>query len=272
MWGQKFEDEQTINLSVDQLKSIHIYNMEGGVNVKGIDGNTAILKIKRTIETSSKKRLEMAKEEIYIDSIQDNGSMYYFIEGPSMNFQIAEDGSGSYNKWNLAQSKSDLRHFKISYSFKWEVQIPKHMMLHVYNHKEALTVSDMENYVVAKNHHDAVSIKGMRGDVKASSHHGDVTIAFDRNPQNELICSSHHGDIKIYAKDGFSGDVSMESHHGSFYTDFDGEDLPPIVEVSKEKGKKTHYKLGESSRYRIGRGGAHLDFRTHHGDVSVIRS
>ncbi|MFT4566122.1 MAG: hypothetical protein ACI9FN_001076, partial [Saprospiraceae bacterium] len=112
---------------------------------------------------------------------------------------------------------------------------------------------------------------GMQGDVRASSHHGDVLVSFGRNPRNELICNSHHGDIKIYAKDGFSGNVSMKSHHGAFYTDFDGENLPPIVKVSKRDGKKIRYKLGETTRYQIGSGGANLEFRTHHGDVSVIK-
>lgn len=272
LWAQQYEDEQTINLSVDQLKSLHIYNMEGGVEVRGVDGNIATLKIKRTIKTSSIDKMEMAKKEIYIDSLRDNGNMYYFIEGPSMNFQVDDDGNGSYNNWNLAQSKSELRHFKISYAFKWEVRIPKHLMIHVYNHKEPLTVTDMQNKVVVRNHHDGVTLKGMHGDVNASSHHGDVVVSFDRNPPNELICDSHHGDIKIYAKDGFSGDVSMKSHHGAFYTDFEGKNLPPVVKVSKKDGRKTRYKLGESSRYQIGSGGPHLEFRTHHGDVSVRKS
>jgi hypothetical protein len=246
--------------------------MEGGVDVQGVDGNVATLRIKRTLKTSPKDKLKMAKKEIYIDSRRDNGNMYYFIEGPSMNFEIDDEGNGSYNNWNLAQSKSELRHFKISYAFKWEVRIPKHLMIHVYNHKEALTVKNMENKVVVKNHHDGVSLKGMQGDVRASSHHGDVLVSFGRNPRNELICNSHHGDIKIYAKGGFSDNVSMRSHHGAFYTDFDGENLPPIVKVSKRDGKKTRYKLGETTRYQMESGGANLEFRTHHGDVSVIKS
>jgi len=271
--AQKHQDKRTITLSTAQLQSLNIYNMEGGVYVKGIDGNVATLTITRKLESSSKERLEIAKEEIYIDSLTDNGNMYYFIEAPNMNFQIDEDGRGGYNSWNMGRSDSKLRHYKMKYSFKWEVRVPKNLALYVSNHKKPLTIRDMENRVEARNHHDGVELTGMRGDVRAKSHHGDVTVSFDRNPENEIVCKSHHGDIKIYVQDGFSGDVSMRSHHGAFYTDFDGQDLPPIVEVNKGNGKrKTHYKLGESNRYRIGNGDVKLEFKTHHGDVYVTRS
>lgn len=270
--AQKHQDKQTISLSTAQLNSLNIYNMEGGVNVKGVEGNVATLTITRRIESSSRERLAMAKEEIYIDSLSENGNLYYFIEAPNLNFQIDEDGDGGYNNWNTGNSDSKLQHYKLKYSFQWEVSVPKNLAIHIHNHKEPLKIQNMQSRVVARNHHDGVELIGMRSDVTARSHHGDVIVSFDRNPENEIICNTHHGDIKIYVQDGFSGDVSMKSYHGAFYTDFDGRKLPPTVEINKDKNRKTHYKLGERNHYRIGNGGIKLEFKTHHGDVYVTRA
>lgn len=270
--AQKHQDKRTIQLNTNDLNALHIYNMEGGVEVEGVDGNVASLTITRRLESSSSKRLELAKEEIYIDSLLDDGKMYFFIEAPNMNFEIGEDGSGGYHNWNMGSSNSKLRHFKIKYEFKWVVKIPRHLDLYVYNHREPLVVRDVEGTVKVSNHHDGVELTGMQNDVEAKSHHGDVEMTFVKNPQNSIYAKSHHGDIKIKVQDGFSGDVSMKSHHGDFYTDLDGEDLPPLVEVNKSEGKKTKYKFGESNRFRIGEGGVKLEFKTHHGDVFVTRS
>ena len=268
--AQQIQDVREFNINTSSLQSLRIYNHEGAVSVKGVDGNQAKLKITRKIQSSSRDRLTKAREEIYIDTISDAGNLYFFIEAPDRLFKIDVEGHAGYNSWNYQNRKSELRHFKLNYSFTWEVEVPNHLIVHASTHRKKLRVDNMKNKVVACNHHDDVDISNLSGDVDASSHHGDVTVAFSKNPKNSVDCHTHHGDIKVALQDGLGADVRMKSHHGKFYTDFDWKAMP--MKVNREDGKSgTRYKWGNGTMVRIGSGGIEMNFKTHHGDVFLTK-
>ena len=234
----------------------------------GNKSDEASIKISRTLKSASAAQLKKAEQEVFIDTLLVGDELHFFIEAPDRVFKIDEEGDGYYDGWN--QSWSDFKHFKLAYTFTWEVQIPESMDLQVKTHQKQLSIRNMASSVVARNHHDDVALSGLSGDVKASSHHGDVNVAFVSNPPEEVSCHSHHGDIRVEVQDGLSADVTMRSHHGSFYTDFDWQNIP--VQVDKDaKNGKTRYRWAKGTQVRIGEGGLKMDFHTHHGDVYVTK-
>ncbi len=62
--------------------------------------------------------------------------------------------------------------------------------------------------------------------------------------------------------------MGFQSFNGHLYTNIDGlEQLPAHVE-KKQKEKGTKYKINDN-RFKIGAGGAFLDFETFNGNVYV---
>ncbi len=270
LFGQSHESVQEYNISTDNLNTLHIHNRDGAVFVRGTDGDRARLKITRRMKSASKAQLERAQEEVYIDTIMVNGDLYFFIEAPDRVFKITDEGDGYYDGWHNRQNKSDFRHFKLDYSFTWEVEIPNTLDLHASTHRKNLTVENVSGAVVVENHHDDLELTNLSGDLWASTHHGDVNVSFIKNPANIIECDTHHGDIRVQVQEQLSADVTLNSHHGSFYTDFDWETIPYAIETRQHQGK-TRYRWGKGTQVRIGDGGLRMDFNTHHGDVYVTK-
>ena len=140
--GQAVNDQQVFTINTASLQSFRLYNMNGPVNVQGIDGNVATLKIKRKLESFSAASLEEAKTSIVFDSLAADGIIYFFMTHPDVDFTIDEDGFGHYN--SCCNRSKDRNRFKTKYEFEIDLQIPRQMELHVSTHRKALKIKDIK--------------------------------------------------------------------------------------------------------------------------------
>ena len=266
--GQVFNDEQVFTVTTSSLRSFHLNNMNGPVNVQGIDGNVATLRIKRKLESFSPKRLEEAKATVTFDSVMTDGMVYFFMKHPDVDFKIDENGIGHYN--SCCNRDKERSHFKIKYEFEIDLQIPKQMELRVTTHRKALKIKDINGDLVAKNHHNDLFAENLGGSVTLKAHHGDITASFIRNPSDACSYSTHHGDIRIRFRESLTADIFLKSHHGEFFTDFDWTpQAVAVVENRSEKG--TRYIVNEKTGIQIGGGGIRHDFKTWHGDIYLTK-
>ncbi len=77
-----------------------------------------------------------------------------------------------------------------------------------------------------------------------------------------------NGDINALFVKGLAANVSFKSFNGDLYTNVQNlEGLPAIIEKKQDK-EGMNLKIG-GNRFKVGNGGALLDFETFNGDVIV---
>lgn len=270
--AQEFTDQKTMPFDLHNIEMVHVHNHKGTVTIKGTDSNQGKIVMTRTLKSASKATLEAGKEKIYLDSIFTDGKLYFFINAPNHIFKVDENGQGYYqSEWNYGNRNKKDR-FDIDFEFTLTVELPKTTSINASTHEKSLEISNLTGRVVANNHHDNVTLQGMQNDVEANSHHGDVTVHFAKNPPGTLKCDTHHGEIKVSLRTPLSADATMKSHHGSFYADFDYQTLARQVSSKQDSHRGTKFLIGDGTSVRIGQGGLKMDFRTHHGDVYILKN
>ena len=268
--AQQFSDQRTISVDVSKVKVLRLHNLYGKVQVKATSGNTATIKAKRTLRSSSAQRLNEAKQEIYLDSILEDGNLIFFVEAPNRQLEIDENGRAHYRGWgNDSWNNKKSKVFEVKFEFDIEMEVPAQTDLYVSTHEERLEVTGMNGNLMASNHHNSIKLTDIGGNASVNTHHGDIELSYSRNPTDDCSYKTHHGDIRIYYPNALSADVSLDSHHGDFYTDFEWKPKP--IEVSSKKASKgTTYYVGKGTNVRIGSGGIEQNFKTHHGDIYLL--
>ena len=93
-----------------------------------------------------------------------------------------------------------------------------------------------------------------------------LILSMRRNPQKDCRFYSLNGDINAWFQKGLSASMSFESFNGSFYTNIDNLEALPVQVEKKNVDEGVKYKVN-GNRYKIGSGGAYLDFETFNGNV-----
>lgn len=237
-WAQEFMDNKTMEFSADGLQQIHLLNHRGKVKITGSDRNDVVLQVHRKLKSASQERLDEAIEEIYFDSVLEDGHLYLYVHHPDRVFQINLEGEGEYESRNWT-NRSNKDHFQIMDEFDLELAMPARLALQAVNHEELLEIHGVRGELKVRNHHDDLLVRGAGANIDAASHHGDVKIDFVKNPSNYLNAKSHHGDIRVSLLRPLSAEVSLKSHHGSFFTAFDWVPMPlQVVNRETERGTK----------------------------------
>ncbi len=266
--GQEFSDETTFMVNTQGLESFRLYNLNGNVKVTGVDGNSATLKLNRTLRSASSVRLEKAKTTLRFDSLILNNTIYFFMESPDRVFKIDPEGNGHYESdWDRSKNER----FEVKYNFDITLSVPKGLDIYVSNHRSNLQIENIEGYLYAKNHHSDLLAKDIGGNAKLKNHHGDITVSFTRNPSEDCEFYTHHGDVRIKYPGDLSADVYLKSRHGEFFTAFNWSPIPtPVIEKASDRGTK--YIVNDRVSVRIGKGGPKLNVRTWHGDIYITQN
>lgn len=265
--AQKHSDEQTIEISLNNIEQIGLYNHRGDVKVTGTNSTQAVLKYTRRLKSASDRKLAEAKEEINLVTEKDGNTLLIFVEAPDLKFQISAEGEAGYRSpnWNDWNDR-----YRVSWEFDIELEIPSSMQLDVSNHHSGLEVRGVTGTLRANNHHRDLTIENCGSKVKAHTHHGDLIVTHQINPNSDCSYHTHHGDIRVSYQSGLSASAAMDTHHGSLYSDFEWS--YDALQVSTTKGSKgTRYKIGKNTSIKIGEGGPKLDFDTHHGSIYLNR-
>lgn len=271
MHAQSFSDEKSFTFDVSQINLLRLHNKDGQIKVTGTTGNRATLTVKRTIKSASTQKLEAAKTAVFLDSVNLEGELMFYVQHPDYKLEINEEGSAYYTsryQGNWDNQKHVFHTAKVIFTI--ELAIPKQTPLYISTHREKLTVQNINADVLAQNHHGSIYLDKIGGNVQAHTHHGHIEVGLTKVPTRDADFDTHHGNISLTFPSNLSADITLKTRHGQFFTDFDYQAIAMPVSL-KTSNKGTKYKIDSGTRIRIGSGGPKLNFKTYHGSIYILK-
>lgn len=251
-----------------------LFNVSGDVTVTGYEGDKIILEVEKKITAKTAARLEKGKQQIQLGVLDRADSLLVYVEGVCNSFGKLRKGKNSRTRWNgygYDWNNCNGRDCDKEYDYEMNfvIKVPKniHVLVSTINNGDVV-VENVNQYVLADNVNGSIRLTNISGATYASTINGDVDLNYVSNPPGDSRYYSLNGDINANFKKGLAADISFESFNGDLYTNVEQlESIPNSIE-KKSTAKGIKYKIG-GTRYRIGKGGIHLDFETFNGNVYV---
>lgn len=274
--AQSFSETITKEFSFEKKtadNALMIANINGNIKVVGYTGDKILLTIEKTIHAKTQERLEKGKKEIQLGIIDRADTLILYADGPCNQFEKKPNDRNRSNwnnkGWSYNWSNHDGRSCQESYDYtlNFTLQVPSSVHLHLSTINNGdIVVENMKGSVNADNINGSIALSNLVRESSASTINGDVDITYTQNPDKACRFYTLNGDINANFKKDLGASLTFESFNGAFYTNVDHiETLPAVVEKQKE-GNGIKYKVN-GNRYKIGKGGALLDFETFNGNV-----
>lgn len=264
------EDKGILNIDASKYERINVYNFDGNVNVKPSSNKEASFRYSRKITASTNRKLTRAKEEIYVDTISMDGELFVFISNPEK--VLRSNGSGSRFMTYHHKTDNNFNSIKasgIDYEFEFDISLPVDTDGIISTHDGDIVVKGIKGQLSVLNHHGEVKLDQVHQVDLVKSHHGELKVVFSDQPDMDVSLSTHHGNISVSFPETPSLRLDLDSYHGSFFTDFDWE--PMVNKIQKTNKKKTKYKIGSATNVKIGGGKYEMSFKSHHGDMFILK-
>jgi DUF4097 and DUF4098 domain-containing protein YvlB len=249
-----------------------VANVNGNVKVEGYSGEKILVEVTKHITAKTPERLEKGMSEISLGVVDLADTIILYVDGLCGGFGRDDHKSRNYKQsgkdWNYSWSR-DCRDCNLGYDYKLDfvIRLPSTVNLDAstINHGD-VSVSHVNGIVAATNINGNIQLEDLTQESLASTINGNVDIVYARNPLTNCRFYSLNGDINAWFQKGLAATMSFESFNGNFFTNIDRlEALPAEVEKS-DTSKGVKYKIN-GNRYKIGAGGATLDFETFNGNV-----
>lgn len=254
--------------------TVMIANINGDVKVISYEGSKVMVEVTKTIKAKTDARLEKGKQSIQLGTIDRADTLIFFVDGICNSFSKVSNrknrGDGRWMRgWNYNWNDCNNNcQEEFDYTMDFLVKVPSsvNVLVSTVNDGDVI-VENVKGVVFANNVNGSIRLTNLMREADASTINGNVDITYSQNPNKECRFYSLNGDINAVFQKGLAADLSFESFNGDFYTDIESiESLPVKVEKSDKGGDGTKYKVN-GNRYKIGSGGALLDFETFNGDV-----
>ena len=274
--GQTFTENISRELTFEKPSAVNalvIANINGNIKVEGYDGESIILEAVKSIDAKTDARLELGKTEVQLGIIDRADTIIvYVIDGCNqfVKKKSRADRFGWHQAgWSYQSTDPQGCHTRYDYKMDLTVRVPNSVNLLASTINEgSVVVENVNGGVKAANINGSIRLVNLKREAEAHTINGDLDIEYALNPGRECRFYSLNGDINALFQSGLAANVSFESFNGSFYTNVaDIESIPDQVKKST-RGDGVHYKIN-GNRFKIGRGGALLDFETFNGNVYV---
>jgi DUF4097 and DUF4098 domain-containing protein YvlB len=268
--SEKIVEEFTFEKKGSQ-NALMIANINGSINVQAYEGDKIQVEITKTIQGKTQERLAKGKEEIQLGIVDLADTIILYVNSPCNHFERSSPRSRHSHmgtKWGYGWERSGRScHELYSYTLDFTVKIPSAVNLLVSTINDGdVVVENVNGVVTAHNVNGSIRLHNLMRESEASTINGDVDIEYSQNPQRDCRFYTLNGDINALFQKGLAASMGFQSFNGSLYTNIDRlEQLPVQVEKKKHDGS-VKYKVN-NNRYKIGSGGAYLDFETFNGNV-----
>jgi len=250
--------------------ALMIANINGNISVQGYDGDKIMVEVVKTINAKTPARLEKGKSEIQLGVIDLADSLILYTTGECGNFtkQPSHNGNRNHRYWGYSWNNGcNDCHTEYSYKMDFTVKIPNGIHLSVSTINEGdVMVENVRGVVLANNINGSIRLKNLVRETEASTINGDVDIEYAKNPPQDCRFYTLNGDINAWFQKGLAANLSFQSFNGSFYTNIDKLESMPVSVVKSESNKGMKYKVSDN-HFKVGAGGALLDFETFNGNV-----
>jgi DUF4097 and DUF4098 domain-containing protein YvlB len=264
----KFEKQGTAN-------ALMVANINGSVIVQGYTGDRILVEVTKTIKAKTETRLQKGKDEIAVGVIDRADTIILFVDGVCNKFgRNGEQGKRNRSRYNWGYDWNDCNRGKdwreregYDYSLDFTIKVPQgvSVLLSTINGGD-ITVENVAGAVSADNINGSIKMKNLAGKTFASTINGDVDLEYDKNPDQDCRYYTLNGDINALFQKGLAADLGFESFNGSFYTNVETLEHVPVTLEKKNTNGGIRFKVN-GSRFKVGKGGAYLDFETFNGDV-----
>lgn len=248
--------------------AIMVANINGSIKVTGYAGDKIIVEVTKTINGKTEERLAKGKAQVQLGVIDRADTLIFYVENECNTFGRNKNTNwGRRSEWGYDWNDGNNCRTSYDYSMDFVIKVPQatHVKVSTINDGN-IAIEGVSGAVTADNINGSIRLSNLKRETHASTINGNVDIEYDQNPAKECRYYSLNGDINALFLKGLAANLSFESFNGEFYTNIDQiEQLPAAVESSK-KGDGIKYKVN-GNRYKVGKGGALLDFETFNGNV-----
>jgi len=259
--GADVEKKETIRktVAVDREGTVIVDNIWGSITVESHPGDEVEMVARITIRADSKKHLQRAEDEVWLDITEEDGDVEFYVDGPFRCHDEGHRGRGSCE-----------RHYIVSFDF--DLKVPRGASVELYTVNDGeIEVRGVEGDFDVKNINGGIEMSGLRGSGRAYALNGDVTLEFDENPSADCRFGSLNGEVRIYMRRGLSADFHLKTFNGEVFTDFPVDYLPLISSMEEEKkGRTTCRTIHTVSAVRAGNGGPVIELDGFNGDMFIL--
>jgi DUF4097 and DUF4098 domain-containing protein YvlB len=269
-YGQTFTEKISRELAFEKKSPVNaliIANVNGSVTVTGNSGDKVVVEVNRFIYGKTDARLEKGKQEVELGIVDLADTLILYVRDGCMRFERNRRQERSRDGWGY-QSQPDCQQ-TYDYKMDFTVKIPLTINLDVSTINDGdVSIENVDGAVRANNINGSVRLTNIRRGAEAHTINGDVDIVYARNPDGSCRFYTLNGDINALFQPGLSANMSFESFNGDLFTNLDRLEKAPSEIVKEAHGEGVSYKI-DGNRYRIGNGGALLEFETFNGNVYI---
>lgn len=281
MQAQEFTETMTKELTFEKKSDVNalmVFNINGNVSVIGYDGDKILIEVEKKISAKTQARLEEGKKEIQLGVLDRADSIMVYVKSTCNSFgkqNRHQNGRRIWNgygyDWNNCEDRNCEQASEKGYNYEmnFSIKVPRYIMVlaSTINNGDVV-IEHVDRYVLAENINGSIKLNNIAGATYASTINGDVDLTYTSNPPGDSRYYTLNGDINAHFKKGLAADLSFESYTGDLFTNLDQLEPLPVSVEKKQTAKGMKYKIG-GTRYRIGKGGVHLDFETFNGNVYI---
>jgi DUF4097 and DUF4098 domain-containing protein YvlB len=282
LMAQTYTEKITKEISFEKRSidnAIMIVNINGNIKVEGYSGDKILLEVTKSISAKTNERLEKGKTQIQLGIIDRADTILFFVEGTGAQFGKNPDkrhnNSWNRNGWgynwccNGNNNCNGDCNCRLEYDYKMDfvLKVPSstHLLASTINDGN-ISIENVSGAVKADNINGSIRLNNLVREANASTINGDVDIEYSSNPKKDCRFYTLNGDINAWFQKGLAASMSFESFNGSFYTNIDNLETMPVQVEKKNVAEGVKYKVN-GNRFKIGSGGALLDFETFNGNV-----
>lgn len=268
--AQTFTDKIVMELQFEKQgagNTLVLANINGSITVRGYEGSKIIIEAERMVKAKTEARLEQGKKDLRLVQIDRVDTLIVYTATGCNQFSWGDGRKRNHGwgyQWNCENGDCNP-----PYDHKMDITVKVPFGINV----EVSTVNDgnvlIENVggaVKANNVNGSIKLTALKGATYANTINGDVDLEYTLNPNKDCRYYTLNGDINAWFQKGLAANIAFKSFNGDMYTNLDKlEGLPALVE-RKESSKGLTLKVA-ANRFKVGNGGALLDFETFNGDV-----
>src|SRR5688572_15445033 len=250
-----------------------IANINGNIKVQSYEGDKIQVEITKTVHGKTTERLEKGKTEVQLGIVDLADTIILYVTTSCNRFERSTSErrhSHMGTDWGYTwEQQGRSCHETYGYSMDFVVKLPSAVNLLVSTINDGdVIVENVKGVVNAHNINGSIRLQNLTREAHASTINGDLDVEYLQNPQRDCRFYTLNGDINALFQKGLAASMGFQSFNGSLYTNIDKLELLPVVVEKKQHEKGTKYKINDN-QFKIGAGGAYLDFETFNGNVYV---
>jgi hypothetical protein len=272
--GQTFTEKISRELVFEKVSAdnaVMISNIFGNVTVQSHGGPGIVVEVTKSVTAKTETRLETGKTEVQLGIIDRADTIILYVKDGchQFTFKRSRDNNRGWGQggWSYQSEGRNDCHLTYDYKMDFIVKVPAstNVIVNTINDGEVV-VENVGGVVRAGNINGGIRLTNLQSQAEANTINGDVDIEYAKNPAKECRFYSLNGDINAIFQPGLSADLSFESFNGDIYTNIKKiQNLPAQIKKS-DRGDGLTYKIN-GNQFKIGDGGALLDFETFNGNV-----